>query len=408
MSNVSKLVIKACSDNKFSSFIGEFITSINPENLAITSKVLYDVAKPIANPHLAYRGPGPKELSFSLLFDNTGIIPGSNTIAVMEQIKQLQDVAYNVHKTNNAPNYIRIIWGQIDFKGRLSDLDIVYSMWQVDGTLVRAEARIVVLEEVVFLGKGKSAAGVDSNYTKPSGAHATSMQRSQTGQTSPIKGDHLPPSQESFAPTPDGMNGPYSGAPAGAYDGSPDQVYHGSNDVGPVYASSSVGKADPTKPTSSLEATSPTASSTGAAGSASSTAMDHAGTSSKGGVAGNGPGGSGGGIGGGGHEPGTSPAKSGRNTAASPPPTAPSKARPAGPAPKGAGSASKMGKLVAASSGIAGGAAMAATVAGANSLRSLKDKATGLNFLRRIKNFVKKVAPRVYDAGKKVGGHLKG
>ncbi|WP_243517953.1 MULTISPECIES: hypothetical protein [unclassified Candidatus Cardinium] len=408
MSNVSKLVIKACSDNKFSSFTGEFITSINPENLAITSKVFYDVAKPIANPQVAYRGPSPKQLSFSLLFDNTGIIPGSNAIAVMEQIKQLQDVAYNVHKTNNAPNYIRIIWGQIDFKGRLVDLDIVYSMFQVDGTLVRAEARIVVLEEVVSLGKGKSAAGVDSNYTKASGAHATSMQKSQAGQISSTKGDDLSPSQESFAPTPDGMNGPYSGAPAGAYDGSPDQVYHGSNDVGPVYASSSVGKADPTKPTSSLDATSPTASSTSAAGSASSTAMDHADNSSKGGVAGNGPGGSGGGIGGGGHEPGTGPAKSGSNTAASKSPTSASKARPAGGTAKGAGSASKMGKAAAAGAGIAGGAVMAATVAGANSLRSLKEKATGLNFLRRIKNFVKKVAPRVYDAGKKVGGHLKG
>ncbi|TSJ80976.1 hypothetical protein [Cardinium endosymbiont of Dermatophagoides farinae] len=175
MSKVSKLVIKACSDNKFSSFTGEFITSINPENLAIKSAVAYGVPNGVASfGSLKYYGSPPKLLSFSLLFDGTGIIPGSNTIAVIEQVKQLQDIAYSIHKKNNAPNYIRVIWGQIDFKGRLVDLDIVYSMFQVDGTLIRAEAHIAVLEEVVSAGKGKSAAGIDSDYTKPSGASATS------------------------------------------------------------------------------------------------------------------------------------------------------------------------------------------------------------------------------------------
>lgn len=358
MSNVSKLVIKACSDNKFASFTGEFITSINPENLVIKSAVSYHVPEGMPSSSLLqYRGSPPKLLSFSLLFDNTGIIPGSNTIAVMEQVKKLQDVAYSIHKKDNAPNYIRVIWGQIDFKGRLVDLDIVYSMFQVDGTLVRAEAHISVLEELVPLGKGKSAAGVDSNHA--SGANSTSNQKVPSSQGIS--------SQEVFAPTPNGMNGAYSGAPPGAYDGGPNQIYQGSNGSGGAVYSSGVGASPSDR----------------SAGYSASPDMDHSGSGFKGGVSGHGPGGSGGDIGEGGYGPGSGRAK-------------------------GSSSLSRMGSIGAA--GVAGSAAVvAATAGGADSLRKLKANVNlmqtmkkKVSFWRRLKNFAKKVSPKGYNAGKKL------
>ncbi|HLP34991.1 MAG TPA: hypothetical protein VK133_03285 [Amoebophilaceae bacterium] len=223
MSTVSKLMIKACRDNKFSSFTGQFITSINPENLVIKSGVGYHTPQSMAGATLLqYRGTPPRLLAFSLLFDNTGIIPGSNTIPVIEQVKQLQAIAYDVQKKNNAPNYIRVVWGQIDFKGRLVDLEVTYSMFQMDGTLVRAEAKITVLEEIPLVGPGKSAAGKDSEYAKASGASATGSHRIGTQD-----GNVGAPTEEAFAPTPDGTNGAYSGAPDGAYEGGPDDVYEG-------------------------------------------------------------------------------------------------------------------------------------------------------------------------------------
>ncbi len=443
MSKVSKLVIKACSDNKFSSFTGEFITSINPENLSIKSAVSYDMPNGMAGAHLLkYRGLCPKVLSFSLLFDNTGIMPGSNAIPVTEQVKQLQDVAYSIHKKNNAPNYIRIIWGQIDFKGRLKDLDIVHAMFQVDGTLVRSEAHLSVLEELAPLGTGKSGLGVDSDYAKGSGAHATSGRKMSSNQS--------PPSQEAFAPTPNGMNGAYSGAPPGAYDGAPDQVYHGSNGSGgPVYGSSNVAAGHPhTTPAGGRPATatnpgyaSGDASDTSTLGSTDST--HHQVSPSKGGIAGNGPGGSGGGVGGGGHGPAGNAPQSGaaagshsgtsRHVGTG---TAPSDAgspgsKPTGsghPAGKGAAGAPKSSAATGIGSGaskdqgsslkaaIAGGAAgggvsqfQSAVANGKDSLRKLPDlkaKMTDIknkiSFWRRLKNFAKKVSPKAYNAGKKI------
>lgn len=418
MSNVSKLVIKACSDNKFSSFTGEFITSINPEDLVIKSDVSYHVPEGMASAHLLkYCGSPPRLLSFSLLFDNTGIMPGSNAIAVMDQVKQLQDVAYHVHKKHNAPNYIRVIWGQLDFKGRLQNLDIVYSMFQVDGTLVRAEARMSVLEEIVPVGKGKSAAGVDTNYQKASGPSAT------VGRKAPLQTGS---SDAAFAPTPNGVNGAYSGAPEGAYSGGPDDIYHGANAsaTGQVHGDS-LGHTG--KPGSTIDKGSSNNYGSSVAG---GSASDHSATSNvdgpgngfKGGVAGNGPGGSGGGIGGGGHGPAIDTATSpggGSSSAISRPSSRAASGSHSPLAAGGAGGSLKSNManrlddtstkswIAKVGSGLAAGAAL--TAAAPNSLRKLSklranvsSVKNNISFFRRLKNFVKKVAPRAYDAGKKV------
>ncbi|MGI2257285.1 hypothetical protein ACRRVD_01800 [Candidatus Cardinium hertigii] len=433
MSNVSKLVIKACNDNKFSSFTGEFVTSINPENLTIKSAVSYHVPEGMPGANLLkYCGSPPRLLSFSLLFDNTGIIPGSNAIAVMEQVKQLQDVTYNPHKKHNAPNYIRIIWGHIDFKGRLVDLDIVYSMFQVDGTLVRAEARIAVLEELVPLGKGKSAAGVDTNYTKPSGTHAT-LHQTKPGQSLS--------SDTAFAPTPNGMNGAYSGAPDGAYSGGPDDIYHGANSSGHQMHGANMGHDG--KPTANLDkdnsghygASTEMDRSTGSTHSASYSTgsnVDHTGNGFKGGVAGNGPGGSGGGIGGGGHRLASDSGSSGGDAVSTGIDRSSNRSTPSskshllggglgrsskqnvasGPSSrtaKGKRRFPKTGKALASGAAAAGSAAAAVAANAPDSLRKLSSLKANvsvmrnkISFLRRLKNFAKKVAPRAYDAGKKI------
>ena len=147
MKQVSKLTIKACKNNQYSSFKDEFTSFINPENLFFKSNIVYH-APPSRVKRLKYRKSPPTLLSFSLLFDSTGMIPGTgNKNNVMDQVKRLQDITYNVQKEQRMPNYLRIIWGDIDFKGRLIDLNINYSLFKSDGTLVRAEARLAILGE---------------------------------------------------------------------------------------------------------------------------------------------------------------------------------------------------------------------------------------------------------------------
>jgi len=146
--SISKLVIKAYSNESFTTQKSEFSASINPANLKITSSVDYERSQGMgsANMALRYNVSPPKELSFRLIFDNTGIFPDSDK-SVKDQIEALQDVVYKFQEDINSPYYVRVIWGVIDFKGKLVSLETSYTMFKSDGAPIRAEVDIVVLED---------------------------------------------------------------------------------------------------------------------------------------------------------------------------------------------------------------------------------------------------------------------
>ena len=145
---ISKLIIKAYSDNKFSSPTREYTASINPEDISIAGGINYHLSQGIGAPGtLRYNTSAPKTLSFKLFFDNTGIIPGSEQ-PVEEQLEELKKVIYDVQENIHAPYYVRIIWGVIDFKGRLANLDTSYTRFKASGAPVRAEAAVRIIEEV--------------------------------------------------------------------------------------------------------------------------------------------------------------------------------------------------------------------------------------------------------------------
>ena len=157
MSGISKLVIKAYNDDGFASLKGEFSASINPANLKITSAVDYTTSQGMGSASMAlrYNVSPPRTLTFKLLFDNTGIIPDSGT-NVKDQLEQLRNVVYDFQEELSSPYYIRVIWGVIDFKGKLINLDTSYTMFQADGSPIRAEVDITVLEEVDSAGITKA------------------------------------------------------------------------------------------------------------------------------------------------------------------------------------------------------------------------------------------------------------
>ncbi|OJW73580.1 MAG: hypothetical protein BGO68_03030 [Candidatus Amoebophilus sp. 36-38] len=168
MSGISKLVIKAYSDDGFGSLKGEFSASINPANLKITSSVDYTTSQGMGSASMAlrYNVSPPRTLSFKLLFDNTGIIPDSGA-NVKDQLDTLRSVVYDFQEEVSSPYYIRIIWGVIDFKGKLINFDTSYTMFQADGSPIRAEVDIAVLEEVDSAGltralKAQSAAAASA------------------------------------------------------------------------------------------------------------------------------------------------------------------------------------------------------------------------------------------------------
>ena len=154
---ICKLVIKAYDDNSYGSEKGEFVTTINPTNLKISNKIDYVDSQMMGNPTwaLQYNKSQPRILSFSLLFDNTGIFPNSN-IDVKQQIKNLEWLIFSNQKDINEPYFVRIIWGDIDFKGKLLKLETSFSMFKNDGSPIRAQADIEIIEHHAEEIRGES------------------------------------------------------------------------------------------------------------------------------------------------------------------------------------------------------------------------------------------------------------
>ena len=179
---IGKLVIKAYSDNKFTSSAGEYTASINPEDIHISSGIDYHLSQGMGSPGtLRYNTSRPKILTFKLLFDNTGIIPGSEA-PVEKQLDQLRKVIYDVQENINSPNYVRVIWGIIDFKGRLADLDINYVRFKAEGLPIRAEAFVRVVEEKEAPANLKSS----SQATNPSSLEGSNPTNIRDGSTAGV------------------------------------------------------------------------------------------------------------------------------------------------------------------------------------------------------------------------------
>lgn len=180
MGGICRLLIKAYSDNSFTSEKGEYTSTINPTNLKISSNVSYSNFYSFGNNNLLrYNHSEPRIMSFSLLLDNTGIFPNSN-IEVKTQLNSLESLLEGYQKDINEPYYVRVIWGTIDFKGKLNKLFINYSYIKEGGDLLRAQVDLEIIEQVLDLSKPISQKEVkndkqsDSSKNKDSESHSNS------------------------------------------------------------------------------------------------------------------------------------------------------------------------------------------------------------------------------------------
>lgn len=98
----------------------------------------------------------PTEYTLELIFDATGVLAKKNTPRltntlstpkedlapepVEEQIKRFKGVVIAYDGETHEPYYLRLQWGKIIFQGRLTALDIVYTVFRPDGTPLRAKA----------------------------------------------------------------------------------------------------------------------------------------------------------------------------------------------------------------------------------------------------------------------------
>lgn len=149
MGELTKMKIVAFKDPDFSSKLGEYDVLVNPENYRQKNEQQYsttDTTNGSSAQTTKYKGGGSGLFEIILFFDGTGVITKEK---VADQIKSVKDLVYQYNGDIHEPNYIRVYWGtQSLFQGRLKSWNVNYTMLDMDGSPLRAEATAVLIASV--------------------------------------------------------------------------------------------------------------------------------------------------------------------------------------------------------------------------------------------------------------------
>lgn len=142
--SLKKLTIIAYADPGFSQKVGTFSLQINPESYRHTHSTQYtdNDSTDTAGVTTKFYVQDPQKLNFDFYLDATGVVQPA-IAGVAGEIANFKSVAYSYNGTIHAPNYLEIVWGNgVSFNCRLTSLDIDYTLFQSDGTPVRAKLSV--------------------------------------------------------------------------------------------------------------------------------------------------------------------------------------------------------------------------------------------------------------------------
>jgi hypothetical protein len=82
-------------------------------------------------------------MSFEFLFDNTGIIDGQPRDSISDDLTRFRQVLVDYQGDSHEPRHFKLVWGENSiYKGRVTELDITYKLFNPDGTPIRATAKV--------------------------------------------------------------------------------------------------------------------------------------------------------------------------------------------------------------------------------------------------------------------------
>jgi len=85
----------------------------------------------------------PEELTFDVLFDNTGLIDGkAKPDGVYDDVDAFRKLLTEYQGTSHEPYHLKLVWGNLVFKGRAVEVGITYKLFNPDGQPIRALVRV--------------------------------------------------------------------------------------------------------------------------------------------------------------------------------------------------------------------------------------------------------------------------
>ena len=149
---IKKLWIRAYSSAKMEDkdFVDEFYAMVNPEAYSIDLKMeaKEGQGQGTSGKQQKFAFKRPEEFTFEFLFDNTGIIDGKPRQDITDELKKLRDLAFKLDGKIHEPRHVHVIWGTLDFKGRITGMTINYKLFNPDGSPIRATVKVTIKQSI--------------------------------------------------------------------------------------------------------------------------------------------------------------------------------------------------------------------------------------------------------------------
>lgn len=120
----------------------EFEVMINPDSFKHDQKICYNAQPVIGQGAQAHRfhAVGPDTVSFDILLDGTGVLARESQVEdVIQQLRSLRGVVYDIKDESQGPSLVRLLWGTFLFFGRLRSMNVNYTLFKPSGDPLRAK-----------------------------------------------------------------------------------------------------------------------------------------------------------------------------------------------------------------------------------------------------------------------------
>ncbi|MCR9173193.1 MAG: LysM peptidoglycan-binding domain-containing protein [bacterium] len=144
---LKKLKMIGYTDSEFKNKAdsGEFTTLVNPEKYNLSYKIEYDDQQGQGSSSVPakFTKIKPQDFEIEFLFDSTGVIapPNGSSGSVQDELDKFRSIAFTYNGDEHRPNFIKLVWGSLLFKGVLMSMDVEYKLFKPSGEPIRATAK---------------------------------------------------------------------------------------------------------------------------------------------------------------------------------------------------------------------------------------------------------------------------
>lgn len=143
---LEKLTIYSYKDENLKQQTGKYIVQINPEkyNQQFCTRLDTKPTTDTAGVTTKFVVQEPQDLSLEFYLDSTGAVPAPEdgrpaVTSVPDELNKFKAVVYNYNGEIHSPNYLRVLWGSLQFDCRLVSMDIEYLLFSPSGIPLRAK-----------------------------------------------------------------------------------------------------------------------------------------------------------------------------------------------------------------------------------------------------------------------------